>query len=310
MNEKKKSFEKIVNKINLLNQDIDYIKQIIKDKTKSLEDIDKLILNAAEKSEQLIDNLKNQTTTETYQKLESASKRYTYCLKHKQNCHDPCDCWFTSLGRCKKYTIIGCLKILDNENHCEECLCPKSSHRADNNRYVPSTREVPVDNSAKLALMKKDNEKEEEKNKGQKDKNQKELGERKERLNKLLKEMENYKKIKKDNENEIKKIDEKMNNNKLEIFKLILEIMKMSKLLDKIAMNKSNISNQLNYFKNLKSKLQQIGDSEQEQIEKINELQNLYQNFMNYNNINIDDLENMSENKIKEEAEKLFNKSK
>lgn len=74
MNEKKKSFEKIVNKINLLNQDIDYIKQIIKDKTKSLEDIDKLILNAAEKSEQLIDNLKNQTTTETYQKLESVPK--------------------------------------------------------------------------------------------------------------------------------------------------------------------------------------------------------------------------------------------
>ena len=174
LNEKKKSFEKIVNKINLLNQDIDYIKQIIEDKTKSQKDIDKLILNAAEKSEQLIDNLKNQTTIETYQKLESASKRYTYCLKHKQNCHDPCDCWFASLGRCKKYTIIGCLGILDKENHCEECYCPKSSHRADNNRYVPDTREVPVDNSARLALMKKDNEKEEEKNKDQKDKNQKE----------------------------------------------------------------------------------------------------------------------------------------
>ena len=63
LNEKKKSFEKIVNKINLLNQDIDNIKQIIEDKTKSQEDIDKLILNAAKKSEQLIDNLKNQTTT-------------------------------------------------------------------------------------------------------------------------------------------------------------------------------------------------------------------------------------------------------
>ena len=308
LNEKKKSIEKIVNKINSLNQDIDNINQIIKDKTKSQEDIDKLILKAATKSEQLIDNLEKQTKTEHYQELQPASKRYTYCLKHTQNCHDPCDCWFTSLGRCKKYTIIGCLGILNNENHCEECLCPKSSHRADNNRYVPATREVPVDNSAELALIKKAHEKEEEENKGQKDKNQKELGERNEKLNKLLKERENYKKIKKDKENEIKKIDEKMNNNKLEIFKLILEIMKMSKLLDKIAMNKSNISNQLNYFKNLKSKLQQIGDSEQEQIEKINELQNLYQKFMDYNNINIDDLENMSENKIKEEAEKFFNK--
>ena len=86
--------------------------------------------------------------------------------------------------------------------------------------------------------------------------------------------------------------------------------MKMSKLLDKITMNKSNISNQLNYFESLKNKLELIEDSQREKIKKINELKQLYHNFMNYNKINIDDLENMSEGKIKEEAEKFFNKSK
>ena len=86
--------------------------------------------------------------------------------------------------------------------------------------------------------------------------------------------------------------------------------MKMSKLLDKITMNKSNISNQLNYFESLKNKLEQIEDSQREKIKKINELKQLYHNLMNYNKINIDDSENISEGKIKEEAEKFFNKSK
>ncbi len=66
----------------------------------------------------------------------------------------------------------------------------------------------------------------------------------------------------------------------------------------------------MNYFESLKNKLEQIEDSQREKIKKINELKQLYHNFMNYNKINIDDSENISEGKIKEEAEKFFNKSK
>ena len=310
LNEKKQSLNNIVNQIESYNKEIDHINEMKKDKTKSHKDINEVILKVTKLSEQIKDNLMKQTTTEHYQKLVPTSKRYTYCLTHKKNCHAPCDCWFISLGRCKKYTIIGCLGVFRKENLCEECSCPKSSHRADNHRYEPAQREVPVDNSARLAEVNKVAEESEKEDKAKKEKNQKELDQYNEELKKLIKEKSGYERIKKDNEKEIKNIDEKINNNRLEIFKLILEILKMSKLLDKIALNKSNISNQLNYFESLKNKLEQIGDSQQEQIKKINELKQLYLNFMNYNKINIDDLENMSEEKIKEEAEKFFNKSK
>ena len=307
---KKQSLNNIVNQIKSYNKDIDHINEMKKNKTISQEEIDEAILKATKKSEQLKDNISKQTRIEYYQNLVSTSKRYTYCQTHKQNCHDPCDCWFTSFGRCKKYTIIGCLGIFRKENLCEECFCPKSSHGADNHRYEPAQREVPVDNSAYLAEINKNDEESEKENEAKKEKNQEELGRYDEKLNKLIEEKSGYERKKKDDEKEIKNINEKINNNKLEIFKLILEIMKMSKLLDKIAMNKSNISNQLNYFESLKNKLEQIGDSQQEQIKKINELKQLYHDFMKYNKINVDDLENMSEEEIKEEAEKFFNKSK
>ena len=112
LNEKKQSLNNIINQIESYNKEVDHINEMKNDKTKSQKDIDEEILKGTKRSEQLKDNLMKQTTTEHYQNLVPTSKRYSYCQTHKQNCYVPCDCWFTSFGRCKKYTIIGCLEIL------------------------------------------------------------------------------------------------------------------------------------------------------------------------------------------------------
>lgn len=48
------------------------------------------------------ESMKEITTYEPYQKLKPTSKRYTYCKTHKENYHDPRDCWFTLGGKMQK----------------------------------------------------------------------------------------------------------------------------------------------------------------------------------------------------------------
>ena len=315
LNQKQKNLNEDLNAFTESNNQFEKLKQDIADLTEKIQNTDKtndtykeLLLNAKGIRAQMKDICEKQTKPEYYQKLESTSKRYTYCTSCEKNCHDPCDCWLTSLGRCKKFTIIGCLHLFDKENHCEECKCGKSRHEADNHRYVPAIREVPVDNSENLDIIKKSEEKEDKVVNSKIEKNNQKLDEEKKALIQLENDKKNCEKIKEKNKKKYEKTEEVIKENKIEIFRIILEIMKISKLLEKTAMNKSNINNQLDYFENLKYKLEQIGDSENEQRKKIDEFKKLYDTFMKYNNLDIDSLENMSEEDIRKEALKYFSK--
>ena len=63
----------------------------------------------------------------------SANNRYNHCDYCKSNCHDPCDCFGNTFGRCMKFPIFYIL--------CEECGHPKDQHKIDNYYYYTEKKE-------------------------------------------------------------------------------------------------------------------------------------------------------------------------
>ena len=93
--------------------------------------------------------LKNQKVPQQKRVLKAdSSAKYTVCHECKENCHNPCDCWFKFiLKRCTIYPIFS--------NDCEECGHNKVVHECGYNHYVTETEEISIDNSKVLDEVKK-----------------------------------------------------------------------------------------------------------------------------------------------------------
>ena len=138
-----------------LDKDLEKNKEIIKNAKPELKE--KLLFELEQKCNNMINKLNNQPQQISKQVLKYWNGTTTHCDSCKRNCHEPCDCIGSSLGRCSVFEIK-----LFSENICEVCGCVKSEHHQDHYYYTFEEQNIPSDN--KENLLKEKNKTEKEKN--------------------------------------------------------------------------------------------------------------------------------------------------
>ena len=150
------------NDINKKNDEISYMeKQIldIENNSKELEpqEIEKKYSKLNKDLNEKIFNLNNEFERQWLIFYEKSDKMNTTCLKCKVNCHNPYDCYLTSLNRCTRFTW----GIVDDKK-CECCNCPKSSHKIDYYCWTYKKVKVKKHNYNEIQNEKLKNQKEKE----------------------------------------------------------------------------------------------------------------------------------------------------
>ena len=280
--------------ISMIQQKIEMVEKNCKDKSPAEQE--KLLNELNQELNNKFKEYSNQTISKTVRELENSSERHTYCNNSncKENCHSPCVCWFTKLGRCKIFEVKGCLGILKDQNDCEHCGHKKSEHGTGNSHYVSKEITEKINNEDKIKEYENLTNKE-------MDRIRKEIDSKKSALSGLeleIKELKNkkvfFEKEKTQNELEKTKIKDEIEKVYKKILLIIVQLQQISKIIDKFALNNSHIKTQNDYINELENQLDDIGDKKNDQKKKLEELKNINNTFMKSQNINLDDLENIS----------------
>lgn len=247
-----------------------------------------------------IQDLRNGKIDQIKIELEEADKEYTYCNTCKKNCHNPCNCWFTSFTRCKIFKIKGCLGILQEENLCEKCGCGKSKHRMSKHHYVSKIQQVSANKDDKYDNIKSYISKN--------DNNNVELyNNAKDSLDNLEQQKTEVEKEKEDLIKEKIDIENKMKEVKKNIIKIVLELQQSSNIIQTRGLNKNHARAEFDYINELEHYLEANGDNEYERIKNIKEIKELFELFMKYKNINVRDLENMNMDDLIQDIDEFLN---
>jgi len=225
-----------------------------------------------ENFDNMMNNLNNQTESKTIKKLKYCdSDKCTHCNSCEKNCHNPCDCSFKFLGRCKKFTFWT--------KKCEECGCLKECHKQDNYYYVYETVTLAKNTTAQQQEEKRKNEEKKKKiieEMNQKNKAKSGLEMQKNTLNynkrQLLKEKENKTKEKNDVQMKIKDINK-------QILFIIVKLQNISEKINAIAMNNNHIKNEDEYIDDLMEKMDKMNIKEKDKIEKIKKIKEEHKIF-------------------------------
>ena len=238
-------------------------------KTLKPEELERRMKELNEELNDKLSNLCNQTEEKFINSCEFGSEEYyyTHCDKCQRNCHDVCDCNFRLLGRCTIFTfgIIG-------EKKCEECHCPKESHRNDHYHWIKKRIYIQKDNSSLIEEEKRRNEYEKQRylnelkeKRNNKDKISSQIDEL--NFNKKKLEEEKMKNLQEKRDIEIK-IAKTSNN----IAYIIMQLKNISDKIDMLAMNKNNVKNEDEYIESLRAQMEEIGFKDEEQREEINRM--------------------------------------
>ena len=150
LEEKIKSIDKIDSQIKIMEENISNLEKAMtsldpKELESKLSDLNKE-LNLR------IYELNNKVELTKYKALVSYGKFCNFCEKCERNCHEICDCKFSSLGRCKVFTFW--------EQRFEECGCAKKEHKHDYYHYEYKYMETKKDtNKEQEEEIKKNEEK-------------------------------------------------------------------------------------------------------------------------------------------------------
>ncbi len=274
VNQLNKRFQELlVQQENLINQDIaieEYTKKIYEAQNNyqnKKKEIDKLKPEERLKALQVLNDQMDKDMNELRNmKIEKRTKinelrpgngLTTHCDRCRKNCHHPCDCWFSGLGRC---TVFGFF------SGCENCGCDKEQHNQDKYYYKIDEKieyiqdSLQTDQKKSEYYQKKNKEKEEyEKEKNKKEAEKKVLDDLEIKIISL--EMAQEKKKKKEKE----KIKEDLKIITHEITIIILKLQSISQKLELIAMNKNHIKTEDEYIDNLKEQIKETGLNEEEQ---------------------------------------------
>ena len=216
-----------------------------------------------------INKLNNEKIKERKKVLKNWDGTSTHCEKCKDNCHDPCDCWGSSLGRCTVFSFG--IKFIA-ESTCSKCGCEKSNHHQDH--YCYEYEEIERDKNNEEIISQKKTEYNQKKHKVQ-EQYEKEKKE-KEALNAVLEELESKKKMfesqKEIKNKEKEKIKEELKKITKEIAIIIIKLQNTSQKLELIAMNKNHIKTEDEYIDNLKEQIKETGLKEEEQKKKLNKI--------------------------------------
>lgn len=191
-------------------------------------------------------------------------RKYTVCDECKENCHNPCDCWFTITTRCKIYPIIG--------KTCGKCGHSKNIHKNDYYHYIYIEEEVSENVTNEQNALTEQNEKEKEKIRKRIEEQNNETDSLQIQLNQLKYNKEDLLEERKQKEKEKDEVEKQVNNiNK----KMKITIMKLKSLSDEIyrkGMNKNHIKNENDYIDSLSAQMHEIGFKEEEIQKKLGEI--------------------------------------
>ena len=247
--------------------------------------------------EQLNEELKNkykeynnQTKEVTEIQLVESNARNTYCNKCKSNCHHPCHRWFTSMGRCKVFEVVGCLGIFKNENTCEVCEHLKSEHGEGNFEFKPITRTEKINNDEKIRELESMNSKEKEKIEQEIARKNNEISGLEQQLKDLNNKKDLFEKEKEKNELIKESLKKETDQTTKDILLTLMELQKISRTIETLALNNKHIKNQNDYIDDLEKKLEDIGDDKKEQVKKLEKIKKMNKAFMETQNISVEDL--------------------
>jgi len=154
------NLEKKIENINIIDQKINNMEDKISELENNMnclspEKLEKDLMILNEELNQKIKQLKNQQEEIKVKSLTPCQVFCTFCNNCEKNCHEPCDCRFSSFSRCVKYSFWY--------QTCEECGCPKSEHIQDYYHYIFKTIQVPKNTDKEQEEEKEKNEKKKKK---------------------------------------------------------------------------------------------------------------------------------------------------
>ena len=259
--------EKVINEGNLKIFDLEKKIKDIEEKKKYLkpEELEKEIKKVNEECNKALNELSSKKRLEKKKKLAADSdNKYTHCDQCEENCHNPCDCWFSFTTRCKIYPVFG--------DKCLKCGHSKKVHKQENYHYIYVEEEVSEDTSAEKKNVEANSEKETAKLQERIRQQNQEKSSLQRELNELNYAKEDLLEKKYKNEIEKKRIEEQVGNiNK----KMKIIILKLQRLSDEIlmkGMNKNHIKNENEYIDSLSSQMHEIGYKENEIKEKLGDI--------------------------------------
>ncbi len=209
--------------------------------------------------------------------LEADSKnQYTYCNQCKENCHNPCDCWFSFASRCKIFPIFG--------NDCERCGHNKKVHKQEYYHYIYIEEEVSENTADEEKSLTEENEKEKEKYRRRIE----ELNNEKDSLQKNLYQLQYNKEDlleeRRQKEDERKKVQEEVDNINRKMKIIIMKLQRLSEEIFKKGMNKNHTKTESEYIDSLSAQMHEMGYKEDEikkQLGDIKENNKLLESMIN-----------------------------
>ena len=260
--------------------------------------LEEKILNLNNEFNKMMNYLSNQTIYQTVNKLRPSDNLYTHCDVCEKNCHANCDCFFSSLGRCKIYSIW--------EKKCEECGCNKDKHKQDKYSYNFITIEIKKDTE-------KEKEKERDKKKIEENKIKEEIKKKKGVKDKIIRQKENLEnnkellqKEKSKNILEKREIQKKINEINHKILITILKMQSLNEKVNNIAMNNNHIKNEDEYIDDLLDKMDKMNIKDKTQIEKIQKIKETNKIIKQALSLDKISLETMDESQISEKLQMMI----
>ena len=299
LNKKDKAIEEDTKKIS----EIENILKVRKEQIANLkpEDQERAYNELNNELNQRINQLKSEKETITRKNLVPSDTNSTHCDTCKKNCHEYCDCSFSSFGRCRVFNMN-----FFSENDCDICGCVKSNHRQDNYHYIYEEISKTKDNS-EMENQEKERYEIEKRRIKQKAENEKK---QKEGLTRILEELESKKQILENQKNLKSKEKEKIKEELVQITKeiqiIIVQLQRTSDKLNSIAMNKSHIKTQDDYIDSLNEQMKEIGLKEEEQKKKLKEIKEKNHKIKEALKLDQNELLKMSDSDLTEKLGKIL----
>lgn len=229
-------------------------------------DLENALKKLTDDLEGQLNELKNKKVPYKERVLDADSKaKHTYCNECKENCHSPCYCWFDFVfRRCTIYPIIG--------TKCECCGHEKCVHENGYKKYIWKTKEIGIEDNQMIEKIQQESTQKQNNLKQQIENDKKERNSLEEaiyQLNKKKLELDNKKN---NNIQEKKRVEERINQIENEISYIILRLQTLTEKLNDISMNPKNLKTQNEYYKSLKNKMEEIGDTDEEQKKYLEDL--------------------------------------
>ena len=289
--------EKVINDISIKIKDMETrISNFDKDaETLDSRELEKRMEQLNQELDSKLNDLNNETETEFVPSCEyyNDDEYFTHCDTCERNCHNFCDCFGRSLGRCKVFTWA----IFDDKV-CEECKCIKDKHKIDHYHWIKKSINKKKDNADKIR-------EEKEKNQKEKERYLQELNSKKNAKNNLERQKNelNYNKNKLNQEkvnniNERNEIQKKILNTKNQITFIIVRLKNISNKISDIAMNNNHLKTEEEYIDSLQDNMKEVGIKDDEQKRLLQEQKNCIRIFRETNKLDDKELMGLSDSEL------------